>query len=249
MSASAIYTGTLYHRRLRPVEHRFAYPVLFCLLDLGELPGAFDRHPLWSARGRAPVSWRRRDHLYDPSVPLDEEARDLVAAETGLRPPGPVLLLTAPRMLGFGYNPVSFYFLYGASGERVEAMMAEVTNTPWGERRHYALAGDGDGPIRGRVAKAMHVSPFMAMDQEYEWWASAPGETAQVRIANFEDGERVFEANLSLRRRPLERAEMTRAMLGYPPQALATLARIYANAARLRLRGLRLLPHPARGSG
>ena len=242
MAGSAIYTGVLRHRRLRPLEHRFAYPVLFCLLDLGEMPEAFDPHPLWSARRRAPVSWRRDDHLYDPSLTLEEEARRLVREAIGRTPDGPVRLLTAPRMLGFGYNPVSFYFLYERTGEKVEAMMAEVTSTPWRERTHYVLEAGAGSRIAGRVAKRMHVSPFMSMEQSYDWTSTTPGETLDIAIANHEKGERVFQARLELSRSPLTRTQMTRAMVRYPPQALASLARIYGNAARLSRRGLRPRP-------
>ena len=247
MSASSIYTGTLHHRRLSPRRHAFSYPVLFLLLDLDELDEAFAAHPLFSPRPRSPVGFDRRDHLYRPRGSLADEARDLVADETGRRPAGPVMLLTMPRAFGFGYNPVSFFYLYGET-ENVQALMAEVTNTPWGERTHYVLERRrGAERIRGTSAKRMHVSPFMPMDQAYEWTAGVPGERLDVEIANVEAGERVFEARLALERRPLERGPMTRALLRYPPQALATLARIYWNAARLRLRGLRPLPHPAGG--
>jgi DUF1365 family protein len=240
MSASAIYTGRIHHRRLRPRAHAFAYPVLFLLLDLDELADAFAAHPMFSARSRAPLGFDRRDHLYEPERSLAEEARELAGAETSHRLDGPVRLLTMPRMLGFGYNPVSFYYLHGSDERRAEAMMAEVTNTPWRERAHYVQARDpGAEMIEGSSAKRMRVSPFMAMDQVYEWRAGDPGERLAIEIANLEEGERVFEARLALERRPLEQAEVTRALLRYPPQTLAALARIYWNAARLRLRGVR----------
>jgi DUF1365 family protein len=248
VSGSAIYTGEIRHRRLRPRAHAFAYPVLFLLLDLDELDAAFATHPLLSARRRAPLGFARGDHLYDPRRPLAEEARDLVERATTRRLEGPVRLLTLPRMLGFGYNPVSFFFLHDSSGE-VQALMAEVTNTPWRERAHYVLERDpGAERIEGRSEKRLHVSPFMRMDQVYEWSATVPGERIEIGIANEEAGERVFEALLALERRPLERGEVTRALLRYPPQTVAAVARIYWNAARLRLLGLRPHPHPAGGA-
>ena len=246
MSGSALYTGEIQHRRLGPRRHGFSYPVLFTLLDLDELDAAFEVHPLFSRRPRAPLGFDRRDHLYDPGRSLADEARDLVERATARRPEGPVRLLTMPRMLGFGYNPVSFFFLYDRHGSDVQALMAEVTNTPWRERTHYVLEGSpGAARIEGRSEKRLHVSPFMGMDQAYEWRASPPGDRIEIEIANEEDGERVFEARLALERRPLERREVTRALLRYPPQTLAAIARIYRNAVRLRLLGLRVLPHPA----
>jgi DUF1365 family protein len=217
------------------------------LLDLDELPEALDRHRLWSARRPSPIRFRRSDHLGDPELPLDEAVRDLVAARAGERPGGPVRLLTTLRSLGVGYNPVSFYYLYGDDGNRVEAMVAEVTNTPWGERHEYVMVRDGREGLRGTFAKRMHVSPFLPMDQTYQWTATAPRARLGVTIAARRGGVEVFEASISLWRRELTRGEMTRAILARPPAALSTLARIYAQAVRLKLKGAPYHPNPAAG--
>jgi uncharacterized protein len=247
VSASAIYQGRLRHRRLQPVEHSFEYRVWMLLADLDELPQLFDRHPLWSARRAAPVRFRRSDYLGDPALPLADEARNLVERRTGRRPAGPVRLLTMARTLGVGYNPVSFYYLYEEGGRTVQAMIAEVTNTPWGERHHYVIEGQRPGAaLRGRMAKRMHVSPFMPMDQTYEWTSGEPGERLGVRIANRERGELVFEASLALRRRELTPATMATVPLSHPPQVIAAIARIYGNALRLRLKGAPFYAHPRR---
>jgi uncharacterized protein len=244
MSDSALYEGWVTHRRRGPVEHAFRYRALMTLLDLDELPGALDRHPLWSARRPAPVRFRRRDHLGDPDASLAEAARDLVEERTGARPAGPVRLLTTPRFFGIGFNPVSFFYLYGADRGRVEAVIAEVTNTPWGERHTYVLDGRG-GSLEGTFTKRLHVSPFMPMEQTYRWRLSEPGDDLGVSISSREGGSVVFEAALGLRRRELSRAQMSRAMLAHPPAAAATLARIYWNALKLKLKGAPYHPRPA----
>jgi uncharacterized protein len=246
VSASAIYEGHVTHRRRGPVGHAFRYRMWMVFADLDELPGAFAGHPLWSARRRAPVRLRRSDYLGDPRRPLAETARELVSERLGFRPVGAVRLLTVPRLLGVGFNPVSFYFLYGESGNNVEAVIAEVTNTPWGERHAYVLDGRG-GELAGQFDKRLHVSPFMPMEQTYRWRLTEPGERMGISIVSEEHGRRVFDASLGLRRRELSRAAMTRAMLSYPPAALATLARIYWNALRLKLKGARYHARPAAG--
>jgi DUF1365 family protein len=243
---SAIYEGTLHHRRLAAPGDEFAHPIWMLLLDLDEAEEALEAHPLWSARRPAPVRWRRADHLGPADRPLDEAARDLVEDRTGQRPAGPVRLLTMPRMLGVGFNPVSFFYLYGRSGE-LEAAIAEVTSTPWGERHLYVQRAEG-GRVAGRMAKRMHVSPFMAMQQTYEWSMDAPGRTLGVRIASLEGGRPVFEASLSLARRELDREAMGRLALRRPPQPPLVLARIYAHALRLRLRGAAYHRRPAEGA-
>ena len=247
MTATAIYQGRVRHARSGRVEHRFSYRVWMLLVDLDEIPEVFDRHPLWSARGPAPVRFRRSDYLGDSSKPLASEARDLVERRTGRRPGGPVRLLTMARTLGVGFNPVSFYYLYD-EGDAVQAMIAEVTNTPWGERHCYVVERGGPRePLRGTMAKRMHVSPFMPMDQTYEWTSGEPGERLGVLIATRERGTLVHDASLSLRRRELTTAAMTTVPLSHPPQVLAAIARIYTNAFRLWAKGATFHPHPAGG--
>ncbi len=138
-------------------------------------------------------------------MPLADAARELVGAELGAAPAGPVRLLANPRYWGVGVNPVAFYYLHGdGPGEPLEAMIAEVTNTPWGERRAYVLDARSPGAgAGGEFEKALHVSPFMPMEQSYRWSASEPGERLRVRIANHEGDRRVFEAGIDLRRREI----------------------------------------------
>jgi hypothetical protein len=247
MSDSAIYEGWVAHRRRGPVAHSFRYRVFLPLVDLGELPELLDPIPLWSARRPAPARIRCGDFLGDGPLPLAERARDLSQESIGHRPAGAVKLLANPRYLGVGFNPVSFVFLYGHGASSVEAVIAEVTNTPWGERHSYALDGrarDSSGQIRVGFEKAMHVSPFLPMEQSYEISVTDPGERLRIVIRNLEAGSEVFTATMALRRRELTRARMAGLLLRYPPSTIATLARIYANAAMLGLKGARFHPHP-----
>ena len=131
MSASCVYEGSIRHRRHAPVEHDFRYPLFLMYVDLDELPELFDGLPGWSARRPAPARFRRSDYLGDPRRPLREEVLDLLEDRTGRRPDGPVRLLTQLRQWGFAFNPVSFYYCFEPGGERVQAVVAEVTNTPW----------------------------------------------------------------------------------------------------------------------
>ena len=245
---SAIYEGWVAHRRTSPVPHGFRYRIFLPLFDLDELPELLDDVPLWSARGRAPARFRRADYLGDPAVPLADAARDLVAERTGSRPAGPVRLLANPRYLGVGLNPVSFYFLHSDEPDgEVQAMIAEVTNTPWGETRSYVLEAGPDG-LRGNFDKRLHVSPFMPMEQSYEWSATEPGDRLAVSIRNHEKGELVFEASLDLRRREITPASMRALLFRYPPMTISTIARIYWNAVKLKLKGVPYFSHPEGGT-
>lgn len=235
---SAIYEGWVAHRRTEPIAHAFRYRIFLPLFDLDELPELLDGVSLWSARGRAPARFRRSDYLGDPAVPLADAARDLVAERTGARPEGPVRLLANPRYWGVGFNPVAFYFLWGSDpAGGAEAMIAEVTNTPWGQRRSYVLEA-GPGGLTGSFAKRLHVSPFMPMEQRYEWSASEPGERLAVSIRNSDErGNQVFEASLALRRREISPAALRGLLFRYPPMTISTIARIYWNAIKLKAKG------------
>ena len=229
MTASCAYQGWVRHRRFEPVEHGFRYPLVLAYLDLDELPGLLDGWPAWLAR------FRRADYLGDPERPLSDEVLDLVEERTGARPSGPVRLLTQLRRFGFSFNPVSFYFCF--ERDRVRAVAAEVTNTPWLERHAYVLERSGD-----TVAKAFHVSPFLAVDGDYEWHVSEPGDALSVHIEHRSEGRRVFDATLSLRRRALT----PRLLARHPGGPLAVAARIYLQALRLKLKGVPHHPHTAR---
>lgn len=265
MSTSAIYEGWVRHRRFEPVEHSFRYRLFLMYLDLEELPGTLDPYPLWSARRAAPARFRRADFMGDPSRPLAECARDEVERASGQRPAGPVRLLANLRYLGHVFNPVSFYYCFDAADERVDAVVADVNNIPWGERHPYVLTR---GELRGRVLsgeldKALHVSPLMGMDQTYSLRAGEPGATLSVHIAS-QQVQRVsaptgpksvalgtgageskqFDATLSLRRRELSRSLLTRMLLQYPAMSLQVVAKIYAQSLRLKLRSADYFPHP-----
>ena len=247
MSASCVYEGSIRHRRHAPVEHDFRYPLFLIYVDLDELPELFDGLPGWSARRPAPARFRRSDYLGDPRRPLRVEVLDLLEDRTGRRPDGPVRLLTQLRQWGFAFNPVSFYYCFEPGGERVQAVVAEVTNTPWGERHTYVLERDGEGSVlTERMAKEFHVSPFLAMDGDYEWRVSEPGAGLQVHIENRSGAEAVFDATLSLQRRELTPRLMRRLLVRYPAASLAVVARIYLQALRLKLKGVRHYPHPKR---
>jgi uncharacterized protein len=246
-SASAVYEGTVRHRRFDPIAHEFRYPLFMLYLDLAELPGVLDPYPLWSARRRAPARFRRTDFLGDPARPLDACVRDAVEAEAGERPAGPVRLLCGLRYLGYCFNPVSFYYCFDPPG-RVQAVVAEVQNIPWGERGAYVLSrGERKGPVLSQnIDKSLHVSPLMGMDQTYGFSASEPGATLSVQIESRPrgGGGKSFDATLSLRRRELSQTTMARLLARYPAHSLQVVARIYAQALRLRLKGARHYPHP-----
>jgi uncharacterized protein len=247
VSASCAYRGWVRHRRYGDVEHELRMNLFMLYLDLGELPELFDGYRIASARGRALAEFRRSDHLGDPLAPLDHELRELVAARTGARPQGAIRLLTNLRCFGHCFNPVSFYYCFDAAGERVSTIVAEVTNTPWGECHAYVLSNErpGSSIMRGRFEKEFHVSPFMGMDHTYVWRFTEPGERLIAHIESERGGALAFDATLSLVRRPLTPATLNVLLARYPLLTLRIVRRIYANGLALKLKGARYYPNPS----
>jgi len=243
VSSSCIYEGVIRHRRLEP-RREFRHRLALAYLDLEELPRLLGGRLV--SRRPGLVRFRRRDYLGDPALPLDGAVRELVTERTGERPTGPIRLLTHPRSFGHCFNPVSFYYCFDPADERLQAVVAEVTNTPWGERHAYVLGAPraSSSVLSAQFEKAMHVSPFMGMDHRYDVRASTPGRTLSVHIGSHRTGTTVFDATLSLRRRELTRASLARTTARYPFATVRVLALIYAHALGLKLAGARVHPHP-----
>lgn len=237
---SCIYVGSLRHRRHAPVDHAFEYPLFMLYLDLDELPTLFDGNPLWSAKRPALAWFRRADHLGSNDEPLADAVRELVESRLHRPVKGPIRLLTHLRYLGYGFNPVSFYYCYDAAGEHVDAIVAEINNTPWGEQHCYVV----EGLRRDGFAKEFHVSPFMEMEQRYNWRFSTPAETLAVHMENHTDEGKIFDATLRLRREPITAGSLNTKLVTYPLMTAQVIARIYWQAFKLWWKKCPYVPHP-----
>jgi DUF1365 family protein len=242
MTFSAIYEGTIRHRRYAVRAHELCHRIALVYLDLEELDGLLAGRLIGARPGL--VRFRRSDYLGDARLELADAVRMLLERRTGSAPAGPIRLLTHLRTFGHCFNPVSFYYCFTPQ-EQLDAVVAEVTSTPWGERHAYVLERSGEGPVlAASFAKALHVSPFMGMEQRYTLRAAAPGATLTVHIESRELGALAFDATLALRRAPLSRGGLARLTARYPAATLRVLALIYGHALALKLKGVPLHARP-----
>ncbi|WP_238376650.1 DUF1365 domain-containing protein [Luteimonas abyssi] len=245
---SAVYEGWVRHRRHAPVAHAFRYRMAQLYLDLSELDRVFARRWLWSRERANLASFRRDDFLRPTAIDLDTAVRERVAETTGRAPDGPIRLLAHLRYAGMQFNPVSFYYCYRADGRTLDAVVADITNTPWRERHAYVLdiaAGERRGRAWGwRFDKRFHVSPFMPMDCGYHWRFTAPGEDLRVHMDVERDGVRTFDATLSLQRRPLDASGLARVLWRYPLMTAQVVGTIHWQALRLWFKRAPVHDHP-----
>ncbi len=221
---SAVYTGTLMHARRAPARHVFRYPVSYWLFDLDELQELERRLRLFSVNRRNVVSLHDGDH-FDGTLPLKQAVRDLADDPSIER----VLMLTQARVLGYVFNPVSFYWCYRRDGS-LACMVAELNNT-FGERLPEVLRGP---ELRYEHRKRLHVSPFFGLDQTYQYAFSQPGDEVWARIhVRDDDGARPLTAVLHGRRRELSDRSLAALLLRYPLQPLQVTALIHFEALRL----------------
>lgn len=230
---SGIYCGNVRHRRHGEGGNVFSYQLFMMYLDLAELDTVFAGSWLWSSRGRAVARFRREDYL--PGDPdLRTAVRDTVERETGVRPAGPIRLLTNLRYFGHLSNPISCYYCFNKDDTAVETIVAEVTNTPWGERTNYVLPCDPENS-KQRISfdKTLHVSPFLPMDMVYQWFSNTPEQTLLIHLENHQHGKRVFDASLTLQREEATRENLRRVLWRFPWMTMKVTAAIYWQAVRL----------------
>ncbi|MFD1216476.1 DUF1365 domain-containing protein [Microbulbifer celer] len=243
---SGLYTGWVQHRRFKPREHSFRYRTFMVYAFLDEIPELLDQTRLWSDRPWAPARFQRADFFGDPATPLDQAVRDRVEEVSGQRPRGQIALLANWRYFGYNMNPISVYYCFDSAGGQVEALLVDVHNTPWNERHGYVLSQYGQpGRVQRAVfEKALHVSPFMPLEQSYRWRSTTPGKRLSVSIRSLEGEDSVFDACMSLERQEISAVSLRRKLIQYPFFTVKVITAIYWQALRLLLKRIPLFAHP-----
>jgi len=248
---SHLLAGKVRHRRARPFTYQLEHDVFYFALDLAELDQVAARLRLVGRNRRSVVGFRDADHLPTPATDLDADVRAHLRAE-GQDPTGwQITLITNLRVLGYVFNPASFFLCRDAAGA-LRVVIVEVHNT-FGERHLYTLRpgdspGDGGavaetGPFGASMAKAFFVSPFISVDGRYAVHVRDDAEGVRIAIVLRQDGEVTLSTSLLLERRPLTDRSLLRLLLRHPLMTQRTMGLIHLHAVALKLRGARFYRH------
>ena len=232
-----LLTGHVMHRRLRPAANTFVYPVFFCEFPVADL--ARLNSPIFAVDRWNLLSFHQRDHGPRDGSPLLPWIRARLR-ERGLPDDGEIRLQCFPRVFGYVFNPVSFWYCHDAAG-RLIAVLAEVNNT-FGEHHDYLLHHPDGRPLADgdvlEASKAFHVSPFCTVEGRYRFRFRR---RARCLVAHIDYADRAGDLLLTSISGTCQAWTVRRvltAFLRMPLLTFGVMARIHWQALKLWLKGV-----------
>lgn len=244
LTPPAIYAGRLGHvRHVAPRRH-FAYRLWMLAVDLDDLDGFAARSRLFRHNSFGIVALHDRDHGPRDGSALRPWVEDALAGNGLSAFSACIRLMTIPRILGYAFNPISFYFCYDDQG-RLGAVLHQVKNT-FGDQVGYLVPVAEGMTVRQRVAKAMHVSPLFDMEGGYDFAFTRPGSRFAMKIRYGTDQPRLT-ATMALGRAPADDRALLRQILRMPLMTFKIIAEIHRQALVTLLRGATFHREPKSG--
>lgn len=243
--AATIYSGQVMHQRMKPAEHRFSYSVFSVLLDLDRLEKARKQSRFFSVNRFNLLSFHEKDHGKRDGSSLRQHI-DALLAKKSVERPSKVLLLAYPRLLGYGFNPLSVYYAYDDT-DQLTAIVYEVRNT-FGGLHTYVLpieAGQvSDAGVRQNQVKEFYVSPFISMEQHYHFRMLPPGDAVRVRILETDAKGPLLSATFSGSGRSLTSPAILRECIRVPFLSAKVIMAIHWEAFKIWLKRVPFHPRP-----
>lgn len=243
---SCLYRCKVMHNRLEPKPNRFVYDVFMFYLDIDEIDDLAAKIPVMSRNRWNIFSFRDRDHLLKFKPDVKENIFEYLRSRNILISQPKIMLLTNLSVMGYNFNPVSFYFCF--DGDKPVCAVAEVGNT-FGDKKFYLLPEETleNGRFKLRTVKYYYVSPFIDMDAEFDFNLGIPGDKLNIQINDYKNGKKFFLASLSGIRKPLTTARLTGYMIRFPLITVKVITLIHWQALKLYLKKIpfyRKTDHP-----
>ena len=231
-----IYTGTVFHRRFTPKDHRFSYKLFMLALDAEQMENKQGATGIFGFSPFKPLWFNQKDYIKGEPKKLSERIKDKVKQLNGMSDISSVLMLVQVRCFGIYFSPANFYFCYDQENE-CKQMLVEVSNTPWHETHYYLV----DITKNDVCEKEFQVSPFMDLNMRYHWRVKAPeiDNNVLIQIQNHNthgDKKIVFEAGLAMKPRRLNAKNIFKTWCCLPVMTLKIVLSIYLQALKILLK-------------
>lgn len=243
MNNSWLYRGTVIHNRLLPTKHGFSYPAFFICFPIEKKESL--RSIFFSVNNFNLFSYHDADHGDGRNGEL--WVRNILQKEDIDNAPGSIHLLTLPRMMGFVFNPVSFWLCHDKN-ESLKAIICEVNNT-FGERHCYLLQAENGKNINSKsvliTRKIFHVSPFLEPTGEYHFRFIKKKSSRGALINYFNNEKLVLKTAITGKSQPMNDRNLLKILFSLGWFTLMVVLRIHWQALRLWLKGVSFHPKPA----
>ncbi|XDD48566.1 DUF1365 domain-containing protein [Leptospira sp. WS39.C2] len=232
-----MYEADVFHKRTAPTENKFRYKIFNFYLDLEEIDQLSHKSAIFSRNRWNLFSFYDRDHLQFGKTTIYENVKTFLEASGVKVPIGKIFLLTNLRVLGYVFNPVSFYFCFDQKGEPIVAI-AEVGNT-FGEIKPYiGWFQKANGTIANpdvyiREQKQFYVSPFIPLDSEFEFRLNLPNEKLQIGVDSYEEGKRILITSFIGKKIPFQSKYLLKLFIQFPFITVKIITLIHWQAFKL----------------